>query len=51
MIFTIKIHEGFNYESFAKKYERSLSEVLVQKEYNNVSTIVSFMEEHGENHS
>ena len=52
MITTIKIHEGFNFENFAQKNERSLSEVLsevlAQKDYNKVSTIVSFMEEHGE---
>ena len=52
MITTIKIHEGFDFENFAQKNERSLSEVLsevlAQKDYNKVSTIVSFMEEHGE---
>ena len=52
MITTIKIHEGFNFGNFAQKNERSLSEVLsevlAQKDYNKVSTIVSFMEEHGE---
>ena len=54
MITTIRIHEGFetNNENFAQKNERSLSEVLsevlVQKDYNKVSTIVSFMEKHGE---
>lgn len=54
MITTIKIHEGFAFvnENFAQKDERSLSEVLsevlTQKEYNKVSAIVSFMEEHRE---
>lgn len=53
MITTIRIHERFEIENenFAQKNERSLSEVLsgvlVQKDYNKVSTIVSFMEEHG----
>ena len=54
MITTIRIHEGFetDNENFAQKNERSLSEVLsevlAQKDYNKVSTIVSFMEKHGE---
>ena len=50
MITTIRIHERFEIENtnFAQKNERSLSEVLAQKDYNKVSAIVSFMEEHGE---
>ncbi len=54
MITTIKIHEKFETENenFAQKNERSLSEVLsevlAQKDYAKVSTIVSFMEQHGE---
>lgn len=54
MITTIKIHERFEMknENFAQKNERSLSkvlsEVLTQKDYNKVSTIVGFIEEHGE---
>ena len=52
MITTIKIHDGFNFENFAQKNERSLSEVLsevlTQKDYNKVSTIVGFMEKYGE---
>lgn len=54
MITTIRIHERFETENenFAQKNERSLSEVLsevlAQKDYNKVSTIVSFMEEHRE---
>ena len=50
MITTIKIHEGFEFEkkNFAQKNERSLSEVLTQKDYNKVSAIINFMEEHGE---
>lgn len=50
MITTIRIHERFETENenFAQKNERSLSGVLAQKDYNKVSTIVSFMEEHGE---
>ena len=54
MITTIRIHERFEIENtnFAQKNERSLSEVLsevlAQKDYNKVSTIVSFMEKHGE---
>ena len=50
MITTIRIHEKFETENtnFAQKNERSLSEVLAQKDYAKVSTIVSFMEHHGE---
>ncbi len=54
MITTIRIHEKFETENenFAQKNERSLSEVLsevlAQKDYAKVSTIVSFMEQHGE---
>ena len=54
MIATIRIHEGFetDNENFVQKNERSLSgvlsEVLAQKDYNKVSTIVSFMEKRGE---
>ena len=49
MIITIRIHEKFETEhkNFAQKNERSLSEVLAQKDYNKVSTIINFMEEHG----
>ena len=35
-------------ENSAQKNERSLSEVLTQKDYDKVGTIVNFMEEHGE---
>ena len=50
MITTIRIHEKFETENenFAQKNERSLSEVLTQKDYDKVRTIVNFMEEHGE---
>lgn len=50
MITTIRIHEGFETENenFAQKNKRSLSEVLRQKDYDKVRTIVNFMEEHGE---
>ena len=34
--------------NFAQKNERSLSEVLTQKDNNKVSTIVYYMEKHGE---
>ena len=52
MITTIKIHEEFNFANFAQKNERSLSEVLsgvlTKKDYDRVSTIIDFIEEHGE---
>ena len=50
MITTIRIHEKFETENenFAQKNERSLSEVLTQKDYSKVRRIVNFMEEHGE---
>lgn len=46
MITTIKIHDEF--ENFAQKNERSLSEVLSKKDYDKVKVIVGFIEEHGE---
>ena len=50
MITTIRIHERFETENenFAQKNERSLSEAFAHKDYNKVSTIIGFMEEHGE---
>lgn len=51
MIATIKIHEKFMNSDFNQKNERSLSgvlsEVLTKKDYDKVSAIVSYIEEHG----
>ncbi len=46
MITTIRIHEKFGTEN--ENFAQKMSEVLAQKDYNKVSTIVSFMEKHGE---